>query len=130
VPIDTLPALIERFMSVDPVRYQFRPSAFRTSFDTAAFSPWFSRKVAERQVIRDSFRVADSLRAEQLAQRTLIGFIAEDVYAAGFSSDLTHIDQGELVATLWRVVQRLVVRVRALDARIDAIDARLKAGGL
>ena len=32
----------------------------------------------------------------------MIGFLAEDLYAAGFSSSTSHIDQGELIAALWR----------------------------
>lgn len=128
VPVDTLPALLERFISVNPVRYQFKPVAFRTAFDTSmADGRWWSLKTVQKLALRDSFLVADSTRAETLAQRQMIGFLAEDLHAAGFTASGREYGNGELLAVLWRVVQRLAIRHRNQQSEIDDLKARVKA---
>lgn len=128
VPVDTLPALLERFISVNPVRYQFKPVAFRTAFDTSmADGRWWSLKTVQKLALRDSFLVADSTRTETLAQRQMIGFLAEDLHAAGFTASGREYGNGELLAVLWRVVQRLAIRHRDQQSEIDDLKARVKA---
>ena len=114
--------MFSRFLSVKPRKYRWRPEAFRgVTFESTPDTLTTSERWA--------LVAEDSIKAERMAERWQIGFLAQEFnYQIFGRANSKELDFSEVTATLWVTLQETIKEANNLRGRISVLESQVAAG--